>query len=137
MCLTARQHSSCKRAATTGQAPDLFAALLLELDCVRKKGAQPLGASDRATVPEKVSERAMLRCTLVQYHTLKPLIGKSMQESRSNLRLACGKHIARILSVAIITCFSLIALSLHVKHGDLPSYTSILVNARCCFRVVN
>ena len=97
---------------------------------MRKKGAQPLGASDRATVPEKVSERAMLRCALVQYHTLKPLIGKSMQESRSNLRLAGGKHIARILSVVIITSFSLIALSLHVKHGDLPSYTSILVNAK-------
>ena len=38
-----------------------------------------------------------------------------MQESRSNLRSLGGKHIARILPVAIITCFPLIALSLHVQ----------------------
>lgn len=60
-----------------------------------------------------------------------------MQESRSNLRSLGGKHIARILPVAIITCFPLIALSLHVQSGDLPSYSSILVNARCCVQVVN
>ena len=60
-----------------------------------------------------------------------------MQESRSNLRLGGGKDIARILPVAIITCFPLIALSLHVQSGDLPSYSSILVNARCCVQVVN
>ena len=60
-----------------------------------------------------------------------------MQESRSILRSVGGKHIARILPVAIITCFPLIALSLHVQPGDLPSYSSILVNARCCVQVVN
>ena len=60
-----------------------------------------------------------------------------MQESRSNLRSLGGKRIARILPVAIITCFPLIALSLHVQSGDLPSYSSILVNARCCVQVVN
>ena len=60
-----------------------------------------------------------------------------MQESRSILRSVGGKHIARILPVAIITCFPLIALSLHVQTGDLPSYSSILVNARCCVQVVN
>ena len=65
------------------------------------------------------------------------LAGKSMQESRSNLCSLGGKHIARILPVAIITCFPLIALSLHVQSGDLRSYSSILVNARCCVQVVN
>ena len=60
-----------------------------------------------------------------------------MQESRSILRSVGGKHIARILPVAIMTCFPLIALSLHVQTGDLPSYSSILVNARCCVQVVN
>ena len=60
-----------------------------------------------------------------------------MQESRSNLRSLGGKHTARILPVAIIICFPLIALSLHVQSGDLPSYSSILVNARCCVQVVN
>ena len=34
--------------------------------------------------------------------------------------------------VAIITCFHLIAWSLHVKHGVLPFYSSILVNVRRC-----
>ena len=48
-----------------------------------------------------------------------------MQESRSNLRSFGGKHIARILQVAIITCCPSIALSLHVQSGDLPSYSSI------------
>ena len=60
-----------------------------------------------------------------------------MQESRSILRSVGGKHIARILPVAIITCFPLIALSLHVQPGGLPSYSSILLNARCCVQVVN
>ena len=58
--------------------------------------------------------------------------GKSL-----HLAFSWGKHIARILPVEIITCFRLIALSLHVQPGDLPSYSSILVNARCCVQVVN
>ena len=60
-----------------------------------------------------------------------------MQESRSNLCLAGEKHIVRILPVAITIFFPLIALSLHVQHGNLLSYSSTLVNARCCVRVVN
>ena len=58
--------------------------------------------------------------------------GKSL-----HLAFSWGKHIARILPVEIITCFRLIALSLHVQPGDLPSYSSILVNARCRVQVVN
>ena len=60
-----------------------------------------------------------------------------MQESRTNLRLGGGKHIARILSLAIITCFLSIAWSLHLKYGVVPSYSSILVDARRCVQVVN
>ena len=60
-----------------------------------------------------------------------------MQESRTNLRLGGGKHNARILSVAIITCFLSLAWSLHLKYGVVPSYSSILVDARRCVQVVN
>ena len=63
-----------------------------------------------------------------------------MQESRTNLRLGGGKHITRILSViplAIITGFLSVAWPLHLKYGVVPSYSSILVDARRCVQVVN
>ena len=44
---------------------------------------------------------------------------------------------ARILSVAIITSFPLIALFVHVQLSEIPSYSSILVNAQCRVWVVN
>ena len=38
----------------------------------------------------------------------------------------------QLQSLRFITCFHLIAWSLHVKHGVLPSYSSIIVNVRRC-----
>ena len=60
-----------------------------------------------------------------------------MQESRTNLRLGGGKHIARILSVVVITCLPSIAWSLHLKYGVVLSHSSILVDARRCVQVVS